>query len=136
MILQRVVRAVNSFPEKFGEAWVPCMVAMTQGDLSVVSWSHVVTAYHTGIRAAIAYSVCCLLLKKVTAVRSAILIGFFTFISDLVTHPTHFGPVWSEALVTGCGATAIALLVDNFRSRMTELRSKKNETQREGSESD
>ena len=53
-----------------------------------------------------------------------------------MTHPTRFGPAWLEALVTGCGATAIALLVDNFRSRMTELRSKKNETRREGSESD
>ena len=133
--MNRLVRAINSFPEKFGEAWVPCMVAMTQGDLSVVSWSHVVTAYYTGIRAAIAYSVCCLFLKKVNAFRSAILIGFFTFICDLVTHPTHFGPVWSEAVVTGCGAVTISLLVDNFRSRITESRSKKNETQREGSES-
>ena len=111
------------------------MVAMTQGDLSVVSWSHVVTAYYTGIRAAIAYSVCCLLLKKVNAFRSAVLIGFFTFVSDLVTHPTHFGPMWLEALVTGCGAITISLLVDSFRSRITESRSKKNETQREGSES-
>lgn len=111
------------------------MVAMTQGNLSIISWHHVIVAYNTGIKAAIAYSICCLFFKKVTPVNSAVFIGFFTFLADLITHPTHFGPSWLEALVTGCGASAIALLVESFRSRMIKSQSKKNEAQREGSKS-
>jgi hypothetical protein len=31
-VIDRVAKAVNSFPEKFGEAWLSCMLLMSQGD--------------------------------------------------------------------------------------------------------
>ena len=118
MIPPRLVKAVNCFPEKFGEAWLPWMLAMTQGDLGVVSWGHVVTAYDTGIKTAISFAVCCLIFKRVSKYREVVITGLLTFIADLSTHPSHFGSAWTEALVTGLGASLIVLLVEKFRSRI------------------
>ncbi len=117
-MIKRLVRAINAFPKKFGEAWVPCMLAMTQGDLSVVTWKHVTVAYTVGIRTAIFYSFCVLLLGTIKPAQSIVLTGFLTFIADLATHPTHFGPFWLEALVTGLGASAMCFAVEKIRIKL------------------
>lgn len=110
MISQKVTRAVNSLPEKFGEAWLSCVVAMTQGDLDSLTWKHVVVAYNTGIKTAITYAICCLLLRRISAFGAIALTGVLTSFADLVTHPTHFGSAWSEAVATGFGASFLALI--------------------------
>ena len=74
----RAIKAINSLPEKFGEAWLSCMVAMTQGDLESLTWEHVVVAYNTGIKTAITYAICCLLLKRISAFGAIALTGVLT----------------------------------------------------------
>jgi len=132
-VIRRLANAVNAFPEKFGEAWLPCMVAMTQGDLSVVTWKHVVIAYTVGMRTAVFYSTVLLFLSNPTRLQSVVLTGFLTFVADLATHPTHFGPFWMEAFVTGCGASAICLFVDKFRSKITNSKRRRHEVKRKRS---
>lgn len=115
----RAVRAVNSLPEKFGEAWLSCAVAMTQGDLGSLSWKHAVVAYNTGVKTAVTYALCCLLLRRISVLGSVALTGVLTAIADIATHPTHFGASWTEAAATGLGASLLALgfhLI--FRSRV------------------
>jgi len=45
-MLDRTVKAVNAFPEKFGEAFLACMFAMSNGDVSVWTFKHVKVAYN------------------------------------------------------------------------------------------
>jgi hypothetical protein len=66
MISERVVKAVNSFPEKFGEAWLSCMLLMSQGDISGWTWKHAKVAYNTGVGTAVTYAICCLLFKRLS----------------------------------------------------------------------
>ena len=106
----RVAKIPKNFLEKFGEAWLPCMYFMVEGNLSAITWKHVVVAYNTGYKTAIIYCFCVLFFKKVTLAKNLLLTGVFTFISDLLTHPTHFGPPWAEAATTAVSASVLALI--------------------------
>jgi ascorbate-specific PTS system EIIC-type component UlaA len=117
-VVSRAAKAINFFPEKFGEAFLACMFAMTNGDMSVWSYNHVKVAYNTGIWTAITFSICVLLLKKITPFKTVLLTGFFTFIADLFNHPTHYGHFGTEALVTGLLSGFLALIFQLFSVRM------------------
>ena len=86
------------------------MYFMVEGNLAAITWKHVVVAYNTGYRTAIIYCFCVLFLKKVTLTKNLLLTGVFTFIGDLLTHPTHFGPPWTEAATTAVSASVLALI--------------------------
>jgi len=109
-VIQRVKQAARAFPEKFGEAWLPCLYFMVEGQISKLTWKHLVVAYNTGLRTAIVYSFCILFFKRVSIAQNVFLTGVFTFFCDLATHPTHFGYWWTEALATAVSACALALL--------------------------
>ena len=104
----RLSKTPKNFLEKFWEAWLPCMYFMVEGNLSAITWKHVVVAYNTGYKAAIIYCFCVLFFKKVTLLKNLLLTGVFTFVSDLLTHPTHFGPWWAEAATTAVSASVLA----------------------------
>lgn len=116
--MRRVERAVNSFPEKFGEAWLSCMLVMTQGDISVWTFQHVKVAYNTGISTAITYALCVLFLRKISKPKSIALTGVLTFIADLFNHPAHFEAWYSEALLTGLGSSLFALIFCIFAAKI------------------
>ena len=82
---------------------------MTQGDFSSLSWKHALVAYNTGVKAAVTYALCCLLLRRISVLGSVALTGVLTAIADIATHPTHFGAPWAEAAATGLGASLLAL---------------------------
>lgn len=117
-MINRIARAVDSFPEKFGEAWLSCMVLMSQGDVSGWTWKHVKVAYNTGIGTAVTYAICCLLFRRITPFNSIVLTGVLTFLADLVSHPTHYGHFHSEALYTGITASLFALIFYIFTVRL------------------
>ena len=96
------------------------MFAMAQGDLRVLTWKHVVVAYNTGIKTAITYAICCLLLRRISAFGAIALTGVVTAFADLVTHPTHFGSAWSEAAATGFGASFLALIFHLFTVKISQ----------------
>ena len=106
---------VNLFVKRFREAWVACLFCMVQGDLTVISINHAITAAKTGtiaasVLVALSYS------PKLSGSKtwSLWLIGVITSISDYAVHPTHFGPELAEALCTGVGAAGIAYVMMTF----------------------
>ena len=117
-MIDRAAKAINAFPEKFGEAWLSCMLLMSQGDISGLTWKHAKVAYNTGIGTAVTYAVCCLLFRRITPFNSIVLTGVLTFFADLVGHSTHYGHFYSEALHTGLTASVFALLFHIFAGKI------------------
>jgi len=101
-------RALEEFYQKFTMAWTACMLCMVQGDLTVLSFSHAITASKTGALTGLAYALVALTGKDPkTTMLAAWLTGALTMAADLLVHPTHFGPEWMEALCTGVGAATL-----------------------------
>lgn len=99
------------FWRRFTEAWTSCLLCMVQGDLTVLSVNHAITASKTGFTAALAYVALSYSAKfsgsKIAAVW---LISVCTMLADFFIHPTHFGPEMAEAVLTGLGAGLLAYI--------------------------
>ena len=107
---------VKILVERFGQSWSACMVAMVQGDLSVLTLKHAMVASKTGLIAGIAMVIASLVPNQ-SKWFGLWLIGLFTMIADYMTHPTHFGNPMSESIVTGVGAVIIALIYEKIKER-------------------
>ena len=106
--------------ERFGQAWTACMVAMVQGDLTVLSLYHAKIAAKTGIVTGVAMLVASFVpWEEIRRNKwfTTFLVGLFTTAADLWNHPTHFGPAWAEAAVTGVGAMILAVLYERVMER-------------------
>ncbi len=98
--------------EKFSQAWTACMLCMVQGDLTVLTLSHAMTAAKTGSLAGLAF----VFTAYFTAINNkwfaAWLTGILTMVADIVVHPTHFGDNWMEAACTGLGAAILCTILE------------------------
>ena len=94
--------------ENFCIAWTACIVAMTQGDLTVLSLKHAISASETGILTGIAMVVASLLPWK-NKWLGIFLVGLFTAIADNLAHMAMFP---YEAIATGFGAMLLAVLFE------------------------
>ena len=108
-------KLVKLWGRKFSEAWSACMLCMVQGDLSVVNLHHAMTASKTGLVAATAYSLAMLVGQSENKWLAAWLTGLLVTAADLLNHPTHYGPAWAEALLTGGVATVICVVWEKIR---------------------
>ena len=115
--MSRIKRAGQCFPERFTEAWLSCLLVMVQGDVLALTFKHSIIAAKTGLLSALGSAVCVLLVGNPTQAQKIVAIGAFTAIADYIIHPTHFGPHWMEAVVTGVAAAALALAVDYVRKK-------------------
>jgi len=101
------------FSRHLTQSTLACVTAMTQGDLSAVTLYHWQVAIQTGLLVgllAVLFSFTKIKDWQSTRVGITLVALIGTFIADLMVHPTHFGAVWTEALVTGLGAAALALI--------------------------
>ena len=97
---------------KFSEAWTSCLLCMVQGDLSVISLSHIITAGKTGLLTAM--SVLLLSYSKhfsYSTYTLAWLTGVLTMLADMIIHPPHY---IAESVITGVGAGVLAILLDKL----------------------
>lgn len=108
------MKHVKLWGQKFSEAWLACMVCMVQGDLTVISLKHAITASKTGSIAGLAVVAAFIMCQRQNKWVSIWLTGMFTTLADLLIHPTHFGPHYAEALLTGIGAAALAFVTEQF----------------------
>jgi hypothetical protein len=102
------------FARHLGQSSVACITAMTQGDFSSVSLQHWAVASMTGMIAgtlAVAASFTPLFRRYNQVVSFAVMSFIGTFVADRLTHPSHFGGPWGEAIATALGAAAISLLI-------------------------
>ena len=97
---------------KFSQAWVACLIAMGGG----VSLYHMTVAAKTGFVSSCGVMVTSYLPEAYRTPVSNITFTFFTtFIGDILVVPTHYGPVWMEALVTGALASLFATMFYGVR---------------------
>jgi len=104
--------------EKFTEAWTACMLCMVQGDLTVLTLNHAYTASKTGLIAGIAIVLASYWKKVNTEYGLIWLTGVLTTFADLLSHPSHFGTWWTEALCTGIGAAFLAWILTKRKERV------------------
>ena len=97
---------------KFSQAWVACLIAMAGG----VSIYHMTVAAKTGLVSSVGVLATSYLPDAYRTPKSNIVFTFFTtFIGDILVVPTHYGPVWMEALVTGAIASLFATMFYGVR---------------------
>lgn len=102
--------------QKFVEAFTACALCMVQGDLSVFTLKHALTAAKTGGIAGFAFVIisCTAIKNKLAPVW---LTGVLTACADIMVHPTHFGPWYAEAITTGVVAAFLAFVFTKIGER-------------------
>ena len=97
---------------KFSQAWVACLIAMAGG----VSLYHMTVAAKTGFVSSVGVLATSYLPDAYRTPKSNIVFTFFTtFIGDILVVPTHYGPVWMEAMITGLIASLFATMFYGVR---------------------
>lgn len=100
-------RKLILFVNKFSLAWLACMIAMVRGDLSVLNFNHAVVASKTGTLTGII-----VVLMSLVPIQFKYKLPIFMFIGcfigDLLTHDTHYGYWWSEAIITALIASVLS----------------------------
>ena len=102
--------------DRFAQAFSACMIAMTQGDVTVLAVGHVITAGQVGMITATA-CVIASFVPRHTRWVGIWLTGVFTAIADYGVHPSMMPGELTECVVTGAGALALAVIWDRYRQR-------------------
>lgn len=110
-----MLKKAKLLAEKFGESWTACMLCMVQGDLTVVSLNHAYTASKTGIIAGITVVIASFWKRIDNKYGLIWATGVLTALADLIVHPTHFGPAWAEAVLTGIAAGILAWMLSRMK---------------------
>ena len=100
--------------DRFAQSFTACMIAMTQGDVGVITVQHFFTAGKVGIITATA-CVLASFIPRHTRWVGLWLTGVFTAVADYVTHPSAMPGALTESLVTGAGAFVLAVAWDHYR---------------------
>ena len=105
--MEVIKRKLILFVNKFSLAWLACMIAMVRGDLSVLNFNHAVVASKTGTLTGII-----VVLMSLVPIQFKYKLPIFMFIGcfigDLLTHDTHYGYWWSEAIITALIASVLS----------------------------
>ena len=103
--------------EKFSEAWLSCMIMMAQGNFLAMTFPHIIVALKVATSSVLAYAAIQLAFKRENPFVNILLMAFVTAVMDFNFVPTHFGPVWAEAVATGAGTAALGLIVKFVRRK-------------------
>lgn len=102
------------FIRHLGQSSIACLTAMTQGDFASLTATHWQVALVTGALAGcLGVSVSFTRLFRIYRpwFSFALITFFSTLLADRLSHPSHFGSSWTEALLTAAGATVVSLLI-------------------------
>ena len=92
---------------KFCQAWGACIIAMNGG----ISPYHAIVAAKTGAVGAVGTIATTYIPDSYRNWRSNLAFTFgTTFVGDIIVVPTHYGPVWMEAMATGLLASTLAAM--------------------------
>ena len=110
------------FINKFSIAWIACILCMVRGDLSVLNLNHTIVASKTGTLTGIIV-VLMSLIKLNFKYKLPIFMFIGCFIGDYITHDTHYGYWFSEALLTASVASfmSFALTFTQAGKRIEEF---------------
>lgn len=98
------------FFRRASEAVPACLFAMVQGNLTIITWAHWVTALRTGASAGLVMVALSYVEPKAwlhNKYTTGALTGMATALSDYFVHPAGFT---GEAIVTGFAAAMLCIL--------------------------
>ena len=93
--------------QKLTACWVSCITFMVQGNLSLITTTHTLIAFRASVGALILYVLSTRLFKKMNPIQESSLLAVVMSFTDVLTHPTHFGHWYTEAISTGIAAGLI-----------------------------
>jgi hypothetical protein len=105
---------IKIFLTPFCEATPACLLVMVQGNIWLATMGHLQKALETGFITGVGV----LILSSFTyswfsnKFFVAGITGGMCFVADLLVHPSHFGGVSTEAMVTGVFTGLISLVVN------------------------
>ena len=103
---------------KFSQAWVACLITMAGG----VSPYHMIVAAKTGLVGSVGVLATSFLPEAYRTTRSNMVFTFgTTFVGDIVVVPTHYGPVWMEAFLTGLLAAFFTLIFHHTKKFINKV---------------
>ena len=121
--MQTLRSKLEPLVENIGEATTACLITMVQGNLLVLTLGHWLIATQTGLLAGSLTAAAIMISKIKQRWLISAMLGVVTAITDFFMHPGQFGPLFLEAIVTGCGAAVLCLLIghllDWLRSRQS-----------------
>jgi phosphate/sulfate permease len=97
--------------EYVSESAAACLVTMVQGNLLVLTASHLLIASQTGLIAGTIAAVGIFVAKTRNRWLISLGLGVTTAVVDFFVHPGMFGSVVTEAIVTGVAAAILSYLV-------------------------
>tara|TARA_R100000995_G_scaffold83122_1_gene58316 strand:- start:567 stop:917 length:351 start_codon:yes stop_codon:yes gene_type:complete len=109
-----MVRAINMFPRTFFEIWLGSLLVLSEGTITKLSSPVVKIAYMVAAPAAIAFSLTCLLISRMTLLTSLFLLFVLTTCSGLVSLALQDSVYPAQSLLMGIAASAFALLFDSL----------------------
>ena len=103
-------RKINLFFHKLSLAWLSCMLFMVQGNITSLTSKHMMIATKTGTITGLLVVLMSFIPFKFY-LKLPLLMFIGCFIADLLTHPTHFGNNYTEALCTALLAAIFSYII-------------------------
>lgn len=108
---------IEIFIRRISEATPSCLIIMTQGNVFALTFNHWVKALQVGMLTGVLAVLVSLSGRKELQDNKYViagLTGFLTTIADFLLHPSHFGDIHTEAVVTGVGAGLLCLALSTI----------------------
>lgn len=117
------MKIVRIFLPRFVKAFLACAVVMTSPSniLGAFALSHLLVATKVG---AITGLLAILVFTSVEVKSNrgkSVMTGVLTALADAMTHSSHFGAFWSEAVVTGLVSAGLSMLWLNRKLILNKL---------------
>jgi hypothetical protein len=118
---------IKTFLTPFCEATPACLLVMVQGNIWLATIGHLQKAVETGLITGLGILIISLFTHRWLSNKYVVagITGGMCFVADLLAHPSHFGGVTSEAIVTGI-LTALISLVLNILGKKIFLHLREN----------
>ena len=101
---------ISLFFHKLSLAWLSCMLFMVQGNITSLTSKHMIIATKTGTITGLLVVLMSFIPFKFY-LKLPLLMFIGCFIADLLTHPTHFGSNYTEALYTALLAAIFSYII-------------------------
>lgn len=120
-----IAQKFKMFIAPFCEATPACLLVMVQGNIWLATLEHFQKALETGFITGLGVLILSLFAHRWFSNQLTVagITGAMCFAADMMVHPSHFGGVTTEAIVTGA-FTALISLVLNFAGKKLFLHAK------------
>jgi len=105
------------FVQKFLEPFLSCLFCMAQGNLTVLTINHYITASKTAVIALVIIVILSLININHNKYFALTLTGFATLVADILSHQSNYVGMYTESILTACVAMLLSLMFDRILKR-------------------